>query len=75
MFYHEAAKWKRISHPNLVSVFEVSDTTVQEGISFSVIVPWLPGGSVIEYLQKHREADRLKLVGVSSYGGLGRGMS
>lgn len=74
-FYHESARWKQISHPNLVPVFEVSDIRSRGKISLAVITPWASNGNITEYLQKHRGANRLELVSVSAYEDIGMDVS
>jgi len=50
--------WKYVSHPNVLPFLGVSETL----FSFSLISPWLQNGNIIEYIRKHREANRLQLV-------------
>lgn len=65
-FYYESARWKRISHANLIPVLGVSDVSSPGRISFTVITPWVRDGDIVKYLQKHREANRLELVSIRS---------
>jgi len=69
MFYREAERWKRLSHQNVVPVLGVFDIPFQTRISFSVIIPWMKNGNILEYVKKHPEADRLQLVGAFSCSG------
>ena len=50
--------WKYVSHPNVLPFLGVSETL----FSFSIISPWLRNGNIVEFIQKHREANRLQLV-------------
>ena len=57
-FYREIVAWKYVSHPNVLPFLGVSETL----FSFCIISPWLRNGNIVEYIQKHREANRLHLV-------------
>ena len=57
-FYREVVAWKYVSHPNVLPFLGVSHSL----LSFSIITPWLQNGNIIEYIQKHRGANRLELV-------------
>ena len=57
-FYREIVAWKYVSHPNVLPFLGVSETL----FSFSIISPWLHNGNIVEYIQKHRGANRLQLV-------------
>ena len=56
--YREIIAWKYVSHPNVLPFLGVS----QSLLSFCIITPWLRNGNIGEYVQKHREANRLRLV-------------
>ena len=78
-FYHESARWKRISHPNLVPVLvpvfqEASGVFPQGRVNLTVITPWIPNGNITEYLRKHQGANRLELVGESAFRATGGDM-
>lgn len=50
--------WKRLRHPNVVSFLGFGS----DSPPFSLVYPWIPNGSLSEYLRKHPEADKLSLV-------------
>jgi len=50
--------WKRLKHPNIVPLLGITIT------SFQLISNWMSGGSLPEYIKKHSDADRIRLVGV-----------
>jgi hypothetical protein len=49
---------KSISHPNVLSVIEVSETL----LPFCIMSPWMPDGNITQYTQMNPSADRLMLV-------------
>lgn len=53
-----AVMWKRLRHPNVVSFLGFGS----EYPPFSLVYPWMPNGSVSEYLREHPDADKLGLV-------------
>ena len=57
-FYREIVGWKYVSHPNVLPFLGVSETL----FSFCIISPWSRNGNIVEYIQKHRDANRLQLV-------------
>ncbi|KAF9643141.1 hypothetical protein BDM02DRAFT_1709334 [Thelephora ganbajun] len=58
IFCKEAVVWKRLKHPNIVSLPGVTITPLQP-ISSST-----PGGNLPEYIKSHPGADRPEFVGV-----------
>jgi hypothetical protein len=60
-------RWRKISHPNLTPVLDLSDISVKGRITFSVITPWATNGNVAQYLERNPEANRLKLVCLSTF--------
>ena len=48
--------WKRLTHPNILPLLGVTITPLQ------LISNWMPGGQLPEYIRKHPDADRLRLV-------------
>ena len=57
-FCQEAVIWKRLKHPNILPLLGVTITPLQ------LISNWMSGGDLPEYIQKHSDTDRLRLVGV-----------
>ena len=57
-FYRDIVGWKHVSHANVVPFLGISETL----LSFCIISLWLPGGNILEYIRKHRGANRLRLV-------------
>ena len=49
--------WKHLAHPNIVPLLGITITP------FQLISNWMPGGSLPEYIKKHPDVDRLRLVG------------
>ena len=50
--------WKHLEHKNIVRLLGITSAPLQ------LISEWMPGGSIVEYIKKHPDADRLGLVGV-----------
>ena len=59
-FCQEAVMWKRLTHPNVLPLLGATIAPPQ------LISDWMSGGDLPEYIEKHPNADRLVLVGVSS---------
>lgn len=56
-FCQEAVIWKRLTHPNVVSLLGTTITP------FQLVSDWMPGGDLLEYITKHNpNAYRLGLV-------------
>jgi len=49
--------WKRLTHPNVLPLLGVTIFPLQ------LISIWMSGGDLPEYIEKHSNADRLRLVG------------
>jgi hypothetical protein len=47
-----------ISHPNVLPIIEVSETS----FPFCIMSPWMPGGNITQYTKINPDADRLMLV-------------
>jgi len=67
VFYREAERWKRLSHQNIVPVLGTFDVSFETRISFSVIIPWMKNGNILEHVRGHPKTDRLQLVGIFAY--------
>jgi len=48
--------WKRLTHPNIVSLLGV---TIDP---FQLISDWMPGGDLPKYIKENPNVDRLGLV-------------
>ena len=59
-FCKEAVVWKHLTHPNVLPLLGVTTTPPQ------LISNWVPGGNLLQHVQKHPDADQQKLVGVPS---------
>jgi len=57
-FYKELTVWQRLNHPNVVpSLGAASDIA-----ELCAVSPWMPGGDLLQYLQKRPEANRLAIM-------------
>ena len=50
--------WKHLTHPNVLPLLGVTITPPQ------LISNWMSGGDLPEYIKKHSDTDRLRLVGI-----------
>jgi len=57
MLFQQAVVWKHLEHPNIVPFLGITSTPLQ------LISEWMPGGDLTEYIRKHPDTDRLRLVG------------
>jgi serine/threonine protein kinase len=55
-FCQEAVTWKRLTHPNILSLLGITIVPLQ------LISNWMSNGDLLEYLKGHSDADRLGLV-------------
>ena len=53
-----AVMWKQLRHPNVVSFLGFGSHSPP----FSLVYPWIPNGSLSEYLREHPDVDKLGLV-------------
>ena len=53
-----AVVWKRLQHPNVVNFLGLGS----DAPPFSLVYPWMPNGSLSEYLRGHPDVDKLGLV-------------
>ena len=49
--------WKRLTHPNVIHLRGVTISP-----RLQLISDWMPGGELREYIGKHPDLDRLRLV-------------
>ena len=49
---------RRISHPNLLPVIEISELP----FPFCIMSPWMSNGNITQYIQVNPDANRLMLV-------------
>jgi len=54
--YREVALWVNLNHPNILPCFGITLRPLR------IVTEWIPNGHVMEYLQEHRDADRIRLV-------------
>lgn len=59
-FCREAVVWKRLTHPNVLPLLGITLTP------FQFISNWISGGNLLQYVQKHPDADQLRLVSALS---------
>ena len=57
-FCKEVVTWKYLDHPNVLPLLGVTIEPLQ------LVSNWVSGGSMQEYIEKHPDADRRRLVGV-----------
>jgi hypothetical protein len=57
-FCREVDGRRRISHPNLLPVIEVSETL----FPFCIMTPWMLDGNIVQYTRVNPDANRLMLV-------------
>jgi len=50
--------WKRLTHPNIVPLLGITLAPPQ------LVSEWVPGGTLLNYIGAHPDADRLELVGL-----------
>lgn len=48
--------WKYLAHPNIVPFLGITPNPLQ------IILEWMPGGDLREYIRRYPDADRLGLV-------------
>lgn len=58
-FYEEAVTWRRLEHPNIVSLLGITITPSPP----QLISDWILGANLTEYIHSHPGADKLCLVG------------
>ena len=56
--------WKHLAHPNFVPLFGVIHSPSVSYTPLQLILEWVPGGDLTEYIKKHPDTGRLNLVGV-----------
>jgi len=56
--FQEIVIWRRLSHPNVLPVLGVSPKL----FPLCVITEWMVGGNIVEFVSKHPEFNRLRLV-------------
>ena len=66
-FCKEMVVWKHLSCPYLL---KFNGVFYHNGMP-AVVTPWMSNGCIIEYLEKHTDANPLRLVGWSIPPGLG----
>ena len=61
-FCKEVVAWKGLRHPNVLPLFGV----MMEKRWFVMVSEWMEHGNINEFVKKHPDEDRLKLVRFSS---------
>ena len=57
-FCKEAVTWKYLDHPNVLPLLGITIDPLQ------LVSKWVSGGNMREYIERHPDADRRRLVGV-----------
>jgi len=52
----DVALWVKLEHENILRCFGVTVDKPQ------IVIDWMPNGEVMEYVQEHKHADRVRLV-------------
>ena len=52
--------WKTLCHPNVLPLLGAMMT----GNKFAMTSKWMENGNINEFIEKHMDADRFKLVGL-----------
>lgn len=58
IFYHEVEGCKHFSHPNILPIVRISENL----FPFCIMSPWMPGGNIIQYIERNPSANRLMLL-------------
>ena len=72
MFYKEVIMWKRLRHPNILSLLGVKIEYERVGgwmtdtRNFGMVSEWMTNGNVNQFVKAHRDANQLELVGFYS---------
>ncbi|KAJ3993837.1 kinase-like domain-containing protein [Lentinula boryana] len=59
-FCKEALVWKQLDHPNVLPFIGVNEALFSP--SYCFISPWMENGSIMAYLEKHPERDRMPWI-------------
>jgi len=62
-FYKEASMWKCLWSPHIL---ELGGVFFHNGVP-AVVTLWMPHGNIAEYLEKHPDTDRLRLVSLRAF--------
>ena len=57
-FSREAVTWAHLSHPNILPLYGICHFDSQVGL----VSPWMENGTIMVYLKKNPDANRLLLV-------------
>lgn len=60
IFCQEAIIWKRLRHANITPFYGIDETTFPSQVA--LVCEWMPGGTLVDYLNQHISADRLRLA-------------
>ena len=56
--FKEIVLWRRLSHPNILPVFGVAPKL----FPFCIITEWMENGNIMDFVSKHPNVNRLRLV-------------
>lgn len=62
-FCREAMIWRQFKHPNILPFYGVCNDEFAPQLA--MVSPWMDGGDLPTYLNRHEQADRLRIVSVS----------
>jgi len=66
-FYREIARWKYISHPNVLPFIGVLEKS--PGLDgLAIVNPWLENGNILQYVSVNPDADRFQLLAQATLG-------
>lgn len=61
LYCKEVVVWRRLSHINVLPFLGVSTTVFK----LAMVSEWMSNGTITDYVEKHPEANRLRLVSAS----------
>ena len=61
-FCREALVWKQLNHPNVLPFLGINMELFTP--RFCLVSPWMSNGSLLDYLKKNPEHNRVKAVGL-----------
>ncbi|KZT50694.1 kinase-like protein, partial [Calocera cornea HHB12733] len=68
-FIRELQIWAALDHPNILPFYGTANIGSFEAARVCFVSPWMPNGSVVEYIREHRDVNRERLLC-----GIARGM-
>ncbi len=64
-FCQEALVWKQLNHPNVLAFLGVNMELFAP--RFCLVSPWMSNGTLLDYLEKNPEHNRMKAVSLSAF--------